>query len=87
MPLIDLFRNVAPWEIRRAEPGTLQDDALGGFRAEEDARWVCTARDAGAAVLGLYAAVKAVETRIAAGKAPLVAQRRALIAALREFER
>ena len=86
MTLLELFRAASPgWEVlpggKDAIPG-----AVGGFESEADARWTAEARDAAPAVLALYAAVKAYEARMIAGRAPLVAQRRALAAALRAFE-
>lgn len=86
MTLLELFRAASPaWDVvppsREPIPG-----ALGGFESEADARWTAGARDAAPAVLALYAAVKACETRLAQGRVPLASQRRALISALRAFE-
>ena len=86
MTLLELFRAATPgWEVlpggKDAIPG-----AVGGFESERDARWTAAARDAAPAVLALYAAVKAYEARMAAGRAPLAAQRKALQSALRALE-
>lgn len=86
MTLLELLRAAKPsWDVlppsREPVPG-----ALGGFEAEADARWCAGIRDAAPAILALYAAVKACEARIEAGRAPLRVQRKALISALRAFE-
>ena len=86
MTLLELLRAATPgWDVlppsREPLPG-----AVGGFASEADARWTSEVRDAVPRVLALYAAVKAAEARLSAGRAPLQAQRKALISALRAFE-
>lgn len=86
MTLLELLHAATPgWDVlppsREPLPG-----AVGGFESEADARWTSEMRDAVPRVLALYAAVKACEARLAAGRAPLASQRRALISALRAFE-
>lgn len=81
MARIDAFRTASPaWDA--VSSITPLPDAIGAFKVDVDADWTVAVRDAAPQVLALFDAVQSVQPRLVAGKAPLKAQRLALLNAL-----